>query len=125
MAVEEFSGVTYEFGDFMVDETAFRISKRGEPVRIEPKALQVLIVLLQRREQLVTKQELFDTVWPGVAVTENALTRAIAQLRKTLGDDAVAPRYIETVPTRGYRFVAALGARPQLAKAPPKSRLPL
>src|SRR5205823_3542327 len=83
-----------------------------------PKALQILILLLQRREQLVTKQELLSEIWSGVAVTENALTRAIAQLRKTLGDDAEAPRYIETVPTRGYRFIGTLHDAPAAAKPP-------
>jgi len=112
--------VTYQFDDLLVDPTAFRLFKAGKPVHIEPKALQILILLLQRPETLVTKQELLSEIWPGVAVTENALTRAIAQLRKTLGDDAEAPRYIETVPTRGYRFIGTgvvAGASPATGRA--------
>src|SRR5262249_31613121 len=93
---------------FVVDTAAFRLCSKGKPVRVEPKALQILILLIERRDRLVTKQELLSEVWPGVAVTENALTRAIAQLRKTLGDSADAPKYIETIPTRGYRFIAPL-----------------
>src|SRR5438552_1661198 len=100
--------VSYQFDDFVVDPVAFRLSKSGQPASIEPKALQVLITLIERRDRLVGKQELFDEVWPGVAVTENALTRAIAQLRKTLADSADSPRYVETVPTRGYRFIGQL-----------------
>ena len=100
--------VSYQFDDFVVDPVAFRLIKSGQPASIEPKALQVLITLIERRDRLVGKQELFDEVWPGVAVTENALTRAIAQLRKTLADSADSPRYVETVPTRGYRFIGQL-----------------
>lgn len=110
--------MSYAFDDFIVDPAAFRLWKSGAPVRIEPKALQILIFLLERRGSLVTKQELLAEVWPGVSVTENALTRAIAQLRKTLGDDAEAPRYIETVPTRGYRFIGTLRSESPAAPAP-------
>ncbi|HEY3057068.1 MAG TPA: winged helix-turn-helix domain-containing protein [Thermoanaerobaculia bacterium] len=110
--------MTYRFDDIVVDPIAFRLSKAGEPVHIEPKALQILILLLELREKPVTKQELFDAIWPGIAVTENALTRAIAQLRKTLGDDAEAPRYVETVPTRGYRFIGPLQTEPAVAPSP-------
>jgi Tol biopolymer transport system component/DNA-binding winged helix-turn-helix (wHTH) protein len=109
----ELRRVSYHFDDFAVEPVAFRLFKAGEAVHIEPKALQILIFLLERREQLVTKQELLGEIWPDVAVTENALTRAIAQLRKTLGDDADAPRYIETVPTRGYRFIGILRNAPE------------
>jgi Tol biopolymer transport system component/DNA-binding winged helix-turn-helix (wHTH) protein len=110
--------VSHQFDDLVVDPTAFRLFKAGKPVHIEPKALQILILLLQRPETLVTKQELLSEIWPGVAVTENALTRAMAQLRKTLGDDAEAPKYIETVPTRGYRFIGTLRSEPTLTPAP-------
>ena len=76
-------------------------------MRIEPKALEVLIYLVERRDRVVTKQELLDDVWRGTVVTENALTRAVAQIRKVLGDDLQSPRYIQTVPTKGYRFIAS------------------
>src|SRR5690349_6359293 len=95
------------------------MSKDGHPVHIEPKALQILIELLDHRDRLVTKQELLGEVWSGVAVTENALTRAIAQLRKRLGDNAEAPRRVETIPTRGYRFIGTLRTDAQPAPAPP------
>jgi Tol biopolymer transport system component/DNA-binding winged helix-turn-helix (wHTH) protein len=113
--------MTFEFDEFVVDPAAFRLLKDGQPVHIEPKALQVLLVLLERRDRPVTKLELLEQVWPGVAVTDNALTRAVAQLRKTLGDDAETPRYIETVPTRGYRFIGTLGSRKDVV-ATPKAR---
>ena len=115
--------MTFEFDEFVVDPAAFRLLRGGQPVHIEPKALQVLIVLLERRDRPVTKQELLEQVWPGVAVTDNALTRAVAQLRKTLGDDAETPRYIETVPTRGYRFIGTLRARKDVVASRETRRL--
>ena len=113
--------MTYEFDDLLVDPVGFHLLRGGRPVRIEPKALQLLILLIENRERPVSKQELFDRIWPNVAVTENALTRAIAQVRKTLGDDAEAPRYIETVPTRGYRFIGTVrsAAHPRLPEVAP------
>ena len=64
--------------------------------------------MVEHRDRVVMKQELLDVAWTGVAVTENALTRTIAHIRKVLGDDQKAPRFIETVPTRGYRFIGLL-----------------
>ncbi|HEY3055018.1 MAG TPA: winged helix-turn-helix domain-containing protein [Thermoanaerobaculia bacterium] len=99
---------TYRFGDVTVEKATFRLSRGGVPLHIEPKALEVLIYLIEQRERVVPKQELLDQIWKGTTVTENALTRAIAQIRKVLGDDAEVARYVQTVPTRGYRFVAEL-----------------
>jgi Tol biopolymer transport system component/DNA-binding winged helix-turn-helix (wHTH) protein len=110
----------YSFGDVTVDEAAFRVRRGSEPVELEPKALEVLLVLLERRGQLVTKAELQAAVWPATAVTESTLTRVVAQLRKALDDDARDARYIETVPTRGYRFVAAVRAGEALTEASPE-----
>ena len=69
---------------------------------VEPKALDVLQLLIARAPQVVDKAEIFSIVWKDIAVTDNALTRVVAQLRRTLDDDPKAPRYIETVATRGY-----------------------
>ncbi len=79
-----------------------------ELVELEPKAFEVLRHLLHNPDRLVSKQELFDTVWERTAVTDNALTRVVAQLRRAIGDDARDARYIETVPTRGYRFIGRI-----------------
>ena len=79
-----------------------------ELVELEPKAFEVLRHLLHNPDRLISKQELFDTVWERTAVTDNALTRVVAQLRRALGDDARDARYIETVPTRGYRFIGRI-----------------
>ena len=111
----------YSFGDVTVDEAAFRARRGQEALDLEPKALELLLVLLARRGQLVTKAEIQAAVWPDTAVTESALTRVVAQLRKALDDDARDARYIETVPTRGYRFIAPVrvdDGRPDGAPAP-------
>jgi Tol biopolymer transport system component/DNA-binding winged helix-turn-helix (wHTH) protein len=100
--------MTYRFDDVEIDAEGFRVTRAGAPVRLEPKALELLLFLAARPRRLVTKADIQDALWKGTFVTENALTRLVAQIRKALGDDAREPRYIETVPTRGYRFVAPL-----------------
>ena len=96
----------YRFDQFEVEDREFRLSNGGVPLPVEPKVLRLLIYLIENRNRLVYKQELLDKVWPDAMVTENALTRAIGLLRKALNDDSRVPRYIETVPTAGYRFIA-------------------
>jgi Tol biopolymer transport system component/DNA-binding winged helix-turn-helix (wHTH) protein len=98
----------YTFDDVRVEVRAFRVLKDGNSVSLEPKAFQTLVYLIEHRNQLVGKNELLDAVWKDAFVTPNAMTRVIAQLRRVLKDDAKEARYIETVPTRGYRFVAAV-----------------
>jgi TolB-like protein/DNA-binding winged helix-turn-helix (wHTH) protein/tetratricopeptide (TPR) repeat protein len=98
--------VIFRFDRFQADDTAFRLIADGAPVSLEPKALRLLLYLIQNRGRLVRKQELLDAVWGDAAVTENALTRCVGLLRKALDDDSREPRFIETVPTAGYRFIA-------------------
>jgi TolB-like protein/DNA-binding winged helix-turn-helix (wHTH) protein/Tfp pilus assembly protein PilF len=98
--------VIYRFGKFQVDDEDFRLSAEGSTVPVEPKALRVLLYLIQNRSRLVRKGEILDSVWQEANVTESVLTRSIGLLRKALNDDSREPRFIETVPTAGYRFVA-------------------
>jgi eukaryotic-like serine/threonine-protein kinase len=98
--------LTYQFETFEVDDREFRLLEGGAPVQVEPKVMRLLVCLIENRNHLVRKQELLDKVWPDAMVTENALTRAIGLLRKALNDDSHVPRFIETVPTAGYRFIA-------------------
>jgi Tol biopolymer transport system component/DNA-binding winged helix-turn-helix (wHTH) protein len=97
---------TCEFGDVRVDFSRMTVTRGGSPVGVEPKVFDVLRYLLRHRDRLVPKEELLDAVWRDSFVAPNAMTRAVAQLRKALGDDAEAPRYVETVARRGYRFIA-------------------
>ncbi|HZS47845.1 MAG TPA: winged helix-turn-helix domain-containing protein [Blastocatellia bacterium] len=96
----------YQFDDVRVEPHTLKLFKNGNVVRIEPKTFKVLLFLLENRNRVVEKKELLDAIWNDAFVTENALTRVIAQLRKAIGDDAKGSKYIETVPTLGYRFSA-------------------
>ena len=106
MFSDEAKDVAYRFEDFEFDDANFRLSRTGEAVSLEPKALRLLQYLLENSNRLVRKQELLDYVWPEANVGENALARAVGLLRKGLGEDTHVPRFIETVPTLGYRFIA-------------------
>jgi TolB-like protein/DNA-binding winged helix-turn-helix (wHTH) protein len=98
--------VIFCFDRFQADDIAFRLTADGVPVSLEPKALRLLLYLIQNRGRLVRKQELLDAIWLDAAVSESALTRSVGLLRKALEDDSREPRFIETVPTAGYRFIA-------------------
>jgi Tol biopolymer transport system component len=109
------AGECYEFGDVTVNLRRVEVRRSGAVIELEPKAFDVLRHLLENRDRLVTKDELLDAVWRGTFVTPNVLTRAVAQLRKALGDDAFAARYIQTVARKGYKFIAPA----RVAAAPP------
>jgi Tol biopolymer transport system component/DNA-binding winged helix-turn-helix (wHTH) protein len=117
-------GCVYEFEDVRVDTGRFQVLKAGVPLELEPKALEVLLFLIERRERMVLKEELLDGVWRDTFVTPNALTRVIAQLRKALGDDAQEAHVIETVPRKGYRFLPEVSrvATAAVAEVPPAAR---
>jgi predicted ATPase/DNA-binding winged helix-turn-helix (wHTH) protein len=83
-------------------------------VALPPKPFEVLCCLVKRAGQLVTKDELLDAVWPNLHVTESSLSFSINALRIALGDDTKAPRYIETVTRRGYRFIAPVSGAPRM-----------
>ena len=118
MAAKYSKKMIYRFEQFEVDDREFRLSEHGTPLQVEPKALRLLVYLIENRSRLVRKQELLDAVWPDAIVTENALTRAIGLLRKALNEDSRVPKFIETVPTAGYRFVATVTAVESSAPGP-------
>lgn len=95
----------YRWDDFVLDLDSYRLERAGVPLSLEPKAFNLLVLMVRRPGHLFTKQELFESLWPDTAVTDHALTRVVAQLRRVLGDEAREARYLETVPTRGYRWV--------------------
>jgi DNA-binding winged helix-turn-helix (wHTH) protein/TolB-like protein len=99
-------GRIFRFDPFVLDESDRRLLKDGQPVAIEPKVFETLIVLLENGGRLVSKDEILSRVWPDSFVEEASLPRNIHELRKALGDNPSNPRYIETVPKRGYRFRA-------------------
>jgi DNA-binding winged helix-turn-helix (wHTH) protein/Tol biopolymer transport system component len=98
--------VIYEFGPFHLDESQRVLFSGDHPVSIPPKELDTLVILLRNHGRVVDKQQLMDSVWPNVFVEEGNLARHISYLRRRLGDSASGGQYVETVPKRGYRFVA-------------------
>src|SRR5687768_3816968 len=118
------------FDDVRVENATFQAFKAGQLIQLEPKALKLLLFLIENRDRLIEKEEILNTIWSGTFVTDNALTREIGKLRKSLGDDPKAPKYIQTVHTRGYRFIAELKeANGQAISVPaemvnPKSEMP-
>jgi eukaryotic-like serine/threonine-protein kinase len=120
-ASEEHPPVRYCFDDVVVERRNFRVLKSGESRSLEPRVFDLLIFLIENRGRVVEKQELFEQVWKQAFVTDNALTRAIKEIRRVLGDDASAPRYIETIPKRGYRFVAEVSTS---SSQPSRTRRP-
>ena len=114
----------YRFDEFTIDGPTMRLLRDGRDVTLEPKSLRLLLFLIENRNRLLTKDEILREVWSETAVTDNALTRAVAQVRKALDDDPRHPRYIETAPTLGYRFIGevALGESPKAKAVPPVAR---
>ncbi|HEX6863008.1 MAG TPA: tetratricopeptide repeat protein, partial [Thermoanaerobaculia bacterium] len=95
----------YEFDDFRVDPVRRRLTRDGVLVPLTPKAFSILLVLLEKRGDVVEKEELIQKVWPDTFVTEANLTQNVSSLRKALGEKASETRYVVTVPGRGYSFV--------------------
>lgn len=100
---------SFTVGDWLVEPSLNRLSRSGESVQIELKLMEVLVHLAERQGELVSKRDLMDAVWQVEVISDGTLTRAVALLRKALGDNARSPRYIETIPKRGYRFIAPVG----------------
>lgn len=100
----------FQVGDWTVHQAENTLCSESRPVRLEPRVMDVLICLAEEPGRVVPKEELLAAVWGGVFVEEGALSQAIHTLRKTLGDDARQPRYIQTIPKRGYRLVAPVSA---------------
>lgn len=98
-------GVVYEFGSFRVDPHKRTVDRGGENVLLPPRAFDVLLLLLTRRGELVSKGELFTRVWPDTHVEEANLHVMISAIRRAIGDDGRQQKYIQTVSKCGYRFV--------------------
>lgn len=96
----------YEFNGFRLEAAQRRLLFEGHPVPLKPKVLDLLLLLVERRGQLVGKEELMQEIWPDAIVEENNITVSMSALRKALGDDQDKRQFIETVPRRGYRFLA-------------------
>lgn len=94
------------FDTFHLDPANRRLTRDGEAIELNARYLDALVLLVREPGQLVSKDRFMAEVWRGVPVTDEALTQCIRTLRRQLGDDAASPRFIETVPKHGYRFIA-------------------
>src|SRR5262245_2648986 len=102
----------WSFGPFRLDVANAQLWRGQEVIRLTNKALAVLCYLVEHSGQLVTKDDLFATVWPEVVVSDSALVACIGELRRALGDARRMPQFIETVHGRGYRFLAPISPTP-------------
>jgi Tol biopolymer transport system component/DNA-binding winged helix-turn-helix (wHTH) protein len=96
----------FAFGGFVLDANERVLLRSGTPVSITPKTFQLLLVLVENHGHIVEKEKLMEDVWAGSFVEESNLTFTIRQLRKVLGDEIQQPSFVETIPRRGYRFIA-------------------
>lgn len=108
---------TYLFDAFTLDRANRRLTRDGEAVELGSRYFDALVLLVREDGALVSKDRFMDEVWAGVPVTDEALTQCIRTLRRALDDDASNPRYIQTVPKHGYRFVGKVdGGETSLSK---------
>src|SRR5713226_7649258 len=110
MALERQRPAILRFGTFEVDLRAGELSKQGKRIKLQDQPFRVLSALLQRPGDVVTREELRAQIWPEDTFVDfdNSLNTAINKLREALGDSADNPRFIETLPRRGYRFLAPI-----------------
>jgi len=104
------TGEIFQFEDFELDRGTYKLLRAGHPVRLQRLPLELLCLLVESRGRLVTREEIIERIWgKGVFVdSENSINTAVRKIRRALNDDAGEPRFVVTVPAKGYRFVAAV-----------------
>ena len=112
------SDADFQLGDWLVQPSLRQISGPSGTFRLEPKVMEVLVYLAQRPGQMVSKDEILETVWKDTFVADGALFRHVSELRRILGDDSKVPRYIQTLPKKGYRLVAPVSSESGAAAFP-------
>ena len=100
--------VQYAFADFVLDSEAGELRRDDTRVDLRPKLYSLLLFFVENRGRLIAKEEILDTVWRDIHVSDGSLNRTVAELRQILGDDSREPRLIETVPRRGYKFIGSI-----------------
>jgi cholera toxin transcriptional activator len=120
----------YKFGDFEADLRAAELRRRGLRLKMQMQPFQVLVTLLERPHDVVTREELRQRLWPEDTFVDfdHGLNTAVAKLRETLGDSANTPKYVETIAKRGYRFLADVEKMEEpapVAQAEPALTIPL
>lgn len=118
-------GSAFEVGDWRVEPDLLRIRRGAERRKLEPMAMRVLVYLAERPGEVISRSAILDEVWDGRTVVDETLSRAISLVRQALGDKAQSPRYVETIPKRGYRLIAPVRSyrpspsRPSPSRSPP------
>jgi DNA-binding winged helix-turn-helix (wHTH) protein len=112
------------FGDFAIDPRAGELFKKGTKIKLQQQPFQVLAILLERPGDLVTREELRQRIWPADTFVDfdHSLNTAVKKLRQALGDGSQKPRYVETLPRKGYRFLGTVKGAAKVAPAPTTKR---
>jgi DNA-binding winged helix-turn-helix (wHTH) protein/class 3 adenylate cyclase len=110
----------YVFGEFELDTQRYELRQVKRVQHLEPQGFKVLLYLIERRDRVVSKHELFEHLWPDQYVTEATLTQRLVAVRRALGDNGRTQRYIRTVHGRGYRFVEPVVEHAEVAPSPPE-----
>jgi TolB-like protein/DNA-binding winged helix-turn-helix (wHTH) protein len=117
MALEESSGGSYRFGVFEADSRTGELRKQGRLIKLRGRPFDILILLLERRGDVISREELRQKLWAADTFVDfdHGLNSAVNRLREAIGDSAESPRFIETLPKRGYRFIAPIEVMPRRA----------
>ena len=117
MATPAHTTQTWRFGIFEVDAHKEELCRAGIPIRIREHSFRILVFLLQRAGEIVTREQLREILWPADTFVdfEHGLNTAVMKLREALDDSAETPLYIETIPRRGYRFIAPVTTAPDVS----------
>jgi DNA-binding winged helix-turn-helix (wHTH) protein len=119
--IPELAGTVYRFGAFEVDPGLYVLRCNGSDLDIQPKVLDLLLYLVARRDRVVPKEEILEALWPGIAATDDVLSRAIHAARQAVGDDGEQQSIIQTVRRRGFRFVATVDSSHSPQPAPTRA----
>jgi DNA-binding winged helix-turn-helix (wHTH) protein len=113
-----------QFGDFAIDPRAGELFKKGTKIKLQQQPFQVLAILLERPGDLVTREELRERIWPADTFVDfdHSLNTAVKKLRQALGDGSKKPRYVETLPRKGYRFLGVIKSAGKSGAATPATR---
>jgi DNA-binding winged helix-turn-helix (wHTH) protein/Tol biopolymer transport system component len=122
--VQTHPGIVYQFGPFEVNAAAGELLKNGRRVKLQEQPYRLLVALLESPGEVISREELRSRLWPDDTFVDfdGSLRVAVGKLREALGDDAESPRYIETIPKRGYRFLGP-AVHPEAAEPPPAAPL--
>jgi TolB-like protein len=118
-----FDQMLFEIGAYTIDTGQFAIRRGDEPVAVEPQVFDLLVLLIKERDRLVTKDEIFEIIWKGRAVSDAALSSRVKAARKALGDDGKSQRLIRTLHGRGFQFIGAVAEREATVRPAPAAPL--